>query len=399
MKRVKVLAITLAFTFVLLAFTAQPVAAASRYDSLRSYMNSRYDAVRGGYTIPGEGVTRVDPTYGAITIMKEVGTIYNRPAPVVIADVMGFMENIQWLSGDEDEEPRYGGFSDYLLGPVTNGGNYRGLVTWETLLDQNDIPGTEDFEINATASLLWINKTQTVSGGFGIYTGEEPDLLSTAYALMSIQLVHTMYPLENAWNWLHNETATVEWIESCKEGVAYKLHPDSDRVGVTATAAAVFAYKALDSQAAVPDTANIRAWLLERQILDYDLPEFIGGFEEGNGTAEPNLVSTYYALTALETLATLSNVNTTAAESFILNCQTQDGSFAIAPGFSTGKLRYSGYACEMLSMAEFDGAMSILSSSEDPYSLGGTGFEWRTFVIIGIVVVGVVLAVLAVRAD
>ena len=64
-----------------------------------------------------------------------------------------------------------------------------------------------------------------------------------------------------------------------------------------------------------------------------------------------------------------------------------------------GKLLYSGYACEMLSMAEFDGAMSILSSSEDPYSPGGTGFEWRTFVIIGIVVVGVVLAVLAVRAD
>ncbi len=399
MKRVKVLAITLAFTFVLLAFTAQPVAAASRYDSLRSYMNSRYDAVRGGYTIPGEGVTRVDPTYGAITIMREVGTIYNRPAPVVIADVMGFMENIQWLSGDQEEQERYGGFSDYLLGPVTNGGNYRGLVTWETLLDQNDIPGTEDYDINATANLVWIDKTQAVSGGFGKFTGEEPDLLSTAYALMSIQLIHTMYPLENAWNWLHNETATVEWIESCKEGVAYKLHPDSDRVGVTATAAAVFAYKALDSQAAVPDTANIRAWLLERQILDYQLPEFVGGFEEGNGTAEPNLLSTYYALTALETLATLSNVNTTAAESFILNCQTVDGSFAIAPGFSTGKLLYSGYACEMLSMAEFGGAMSILSSSEDPYSLGGTGFEWRTLVIIGIVVVGVVLAVLAVRAD
>ena len=265
-------------------------------------------------------------------------------------------------------------------------------------MDQNDIPGTEDYEINATASLLWINKTQTVSGGFGIYTGQEPDLLSTAYALMSIQLIHTMYPLENAWNWLHNETATVEWIESCKDGVAYKLNPESAGVGVTATAAAILAYKALDPLAAVPDTANIRAWLLERQILDYELPEFVGGFEEGNGTAEPNLLSTYYGLTALETLATLSSVNTTAVESFILNCQTPDGSFAIVPGFSTGRLLYSGYACEMLSMAEFDGAMDILSS-QDPYSPGGTGFEWRTYVIIGIVVVGIVLAVLAVRAD
>ena len=399
MKRVKVLAITLAFTFVLLAFTAQPVAAASRYDSLRSYMNSRYDAVRGGYTIPGEGVTRVDPTYGAITIMKEVGTIYNRPAPVTVPDVMGFMVGHQWGSGDEDEEPRYGGFSDYLLGPVTAGGNYRGLVTWEILMDQNDIPGTEDHEINATASLLWINKTQDVSGGFGIIADAEPDLLSTAYALMSIRLIDTMYPLENAWNWLHNETATVEWIESCKDGVAYKLHPNSDGVGVTATSAAVLAYKALDPLAAVPGTANIQAWLLARQVLDFELPEYVGGFEEGNGTAEPNLLSTYYALTALETLASLSTVNTTAVESFILNCQSQDGSFAIAPGFSTGKLLYSGYACEILSMAEFDGAMSILSSSQDPYSPGGTGFEWRLYVIIGIVLVGIVLAVLAVRAD
>jgi prenyltransferase beta subunit len=399
MKRVKVIAITLAFTFVLLAFTAQPVAAASRYDSLVSYVNSRYDAVRGGYSIPGEGVTRIDPTYGAITIMKEVGTIYNRPPPVIVVDVMDFMVKHQWSTGDEDEEPRFGGFMEYLLGPVTNGGNYRGLVTWETLMDQDDIPGTEDYSINATANLLWINKTQTTSGGFGFETGAEPDLLSTAYALMSIRIIDTMFPLENAWNWLANETATVEWIESCQNGNAYTLHPESDTVGVTATAAAVFAYKALNPGAGVPDAANIQTWLRSRQILDFDVPEFIGGFEEGNGTLEPNLVSTYYGLKALETLTTLSNINSTAAESFILNCQTPDGSFAIIPGFSTGKLLYSGYACEMLSMAVFDGAMSILSSSEDPNSPVASGFEWRTYVIIGIVLVAVVLAVLAVRAD
>jgi prenyltransferase beta subunit len=399
MKRVKVIAITLAFTFVLLAFTAQPVAAASRYDALMSYMNSRYDAVRGGYTIPGEGVTRIDPTYGAITIMDAVGIIHNRPPPVTITSIMDFIVTNQWSTGDEDEEPRFGGFSEYLLGPVTIGGNYRGLVTWNILMAQSDIPGTENYDINATANLLWINKTQTASGGFGIETGASPDLLSTAYALMSIRLIDTLYPLENAWDWLQNETATVEWIESCKSGVAYMLNPNSDTASVTATAAAVLAYRALDSGAAIPGAANIQTWLRSRQILDHEVPEFIGGFEEGNGTEEPNLLSTYYSLKALEALATLHTLNTTSAESFILNCQSTDGSFAIVPGFSTGKLIYSGYACEMLSMSEFDGALSILSSSEDPNSPGDTGFEWRTLVIVGIVVVALVLAILAVRAD
>ncbi|MBY8996586.1 MAG: hypothetical protein KGD60_02555 [Candidatus Thorarchaeota archaeon] len=399
MKRVKVIAIALAFTFVLLAFTAQPVAAASRYDSLMSYMNGRYDTVRGGYSIPGEGVTRVDPTYGAISIMNEVGTIDNRPPPISVTTVMNFIVTHQWFTGDEDEEPRFGGFSDYLLGPVTNGGNYRGLVTWEILMEQSDIPGTEDYSINATSNLLWINKTQTASGGFGIETGASPDLLSTAYALMSIRLIDTLYPLENAWNWLQNETATVEWIESCKNGVAYMLHPNSELAGVTATTAAVLAYRALDPFAAVPDSVNILSWLQSRQILDHERPEFIGGFEEGNGTLEPNLQSTYFGFKALETLTAFTTVNISAAESFILNCQSLDGSFAIAPGFSTGKLIYSGYACEILSMADFDGALSILSASEDPNSPGGTGFEWRTLVIVGIVVVALVLAVLAVRAD
>ena len=273
-------------------------------------------------------------------------------------------------------------------------------MTWQILIAQTGIPGTEDFQINATANLLWINKTQTASGGFGNEADADPDLLSTAYALMSIRLIDTMFPLENAWSWLQNETATVEWIESCKNGIAYMLDPNSDQPGVTATAAAVLAYKALDPVAAVPGTANIQTWLRSRQVLDNEEPELIGGFEEGNGTDDPNLLSTYYGLKAMEALVTLSNLNITAAESFILNCQSQDGSFALVPGLSSGKLIYSGYACEMLNMAEFeDGALSILSSSEDPNSPGGIGFDWRSMLVVGIIVVALVLAVLAVRAD
>ncbi|MFW9787940.1 MAG: prenyltransferase/squalene oxidase repeat-containing protein [Candidatus Thorarchaeota archaeon] len=404
MKRVKVVALALTFTFVLLAFTAQPVAAASRYDSLRSYMTSRYDAVRGGYSIPGEGVVRINPTYGAISIMNAVGTLDNRPAPVTIVDVMDFLVSHQMTSGEEDDPDnvRYGGLSDYLLGPVSNGINYRGLVLWHHLKDQSDIPGTGDYDINATANLLWINRTYTESGGYASTAeiaseGGDPDLLSTAYALASFRILDDLYPLENALDWIFNETATVDWIENCKVGGAYKLSPDSTLPSVTATYAAVLAYTALYPAITVPDSSNLHAWLLDRQVLDDDELEFIGGFEEGNGTEVPSLLSTYFALSAMNMLDTITTANSTAAEAFVLNCQTPEGSFANAPGYSTGSLLYSGYACQILDFL-FDGAMSSLSS-QDPFSPGDTGFEWRTYVIIGILVIVVVLAVLGVRAD
>jgi len=404
MKRVRVIAITFAFAFILLAFTAQPVAAASRLDSLTAYMNSRYDPVRGGYSIPDENVVRIDPTYGAVTIMNEIGSIQNRPPPITLTEVMNFIVTQQRLIGNEKTEPRYGGLSDYLAGPVTNGINYRGLVTWQILKAQSDIPNSEDYDINATANLVWINKTQTEAGGFGVSpealdADGEPDLLSTAYALASLRILDMLYPEEDTWDWLLNETATIEWIESCQEGNGYKLNPSDFLPSVTGTAAAVMAYHALDPLATIPDASNLRTWLVARQILDSEELKFIGGFEEGNGSEVTTLESTYFALSAIEILSGLSSVNITAAESFVLNCQTQDGTFANAPDFSTGRLIFSGYACEILSMTGFGGAYSILSSSEDPFSPGVTGFEWRIYVVIGIIVVVVVLAVLGVRAD
>lgn len=404
MKRVKIIAFTLAFTFVLLAFTAQPAAAATRYESLRSYMNSRYDAVRGGYTIPGEGIVRISPTYGAISIMNEVGTLTQRPPPVDITEVLEFSVEHQWTTGDEQTEVRYGGFMSYLLGPVTNEINYRGLVLWQLLKAQDNIPGSGDYDINATANLVWINKTQTESGGFTVSgeafeNGDDPDMLSTAYALASLRIIDTMYTLENAWGWLINETATVNWIESCKEGAGYKENPDSLLPSTVATAAAVIAYKALDPESQVPAASSIQSWLLERQITDYDEPEFIGGFEEGNDTADPNLLSTYFAITALDQLNAISTVNATAAESFVLNCQSADGSFARVPGFETGSLVMSAYACQILNLLDIGGARSILSGSIDPYSPEGALIDWRLLVVVGIVIVALVLAVFAVRLD
>jgi prenyltransferase beta subunit len=158
------------------------------------------------------------------------------------------------------------------------------------------------------------------------------------------------------------------------------------------------AYHALDPYSTIPNVANIITWLVNRQVLDGVEADLIGGFEEGNGTEASNLLSTYYAISALGILNTLPSINATAAETFILNCQTPEGSFANSPGYDTGELLYSGYACEILSKVNANGAMSSLSSV-DPFSLGVTGFEWRTYVIIGIIALVIVLAILGVRAD
>ena len=58
---------------------------------------------------------------------------------------------------------------------------------------------------------------------------------------------------------------------------------------------------------------------------------------------------------------------------------------------------YAGQACELLNI--LGDASSILSSSVDPYSPGGIVLDWRVFVVIGIVVVALIVAIVAVRMD
>ena len=401
MKKVKVVAIALAFTLVLVASATQPVAAASRYESLTSYMTDRYDTVRGGYNLPFDGVARVNPTYAAFSIMSEVGALAQRPPPISVPLALAFVENHQWIHGDENEEVSFGGFSDYLLGPTSSEVNYDGLLLWSILKDpsMNDIPDISDYDINATANAFWINKTVSVDGVYGNVQGADPELISTFQALTSFRILDDLYPLDNAWDTYVNETAVLAWIDSCRDGDSYKLSPDSSRTSVSATAAAILAYEAIDPISSVPGQSNVQSWLLDRQVLEHDGPEFVGGFEEGNSTDEPNILSTYYALSALDSLNALTNINETAAQSFILNCQAADGSLGNIPGFEEGSLLYASYVVQMLNMEPFDGALIILSSSVDPGSIGVSAFDWRVIVVIGIVVVAAVLALYTLRMD
>ncbi|MFW9770238.1 MAG: hypothetical protein ACFFEM_15585 [Candidatus Thorarchaeota archaeon] len=399
MKKVKFVAIALAFTLVLVASTAQPVAAASRYDILSSYMTNHYDTVRGGYFLPFDGVTRINPTYGALSIMNEFGSLSQRPPPIAITDVLDFVEDHQFLSNEDDTN--YGGFSNYLLADVVGDVNFNGLLLWEMLKDPrfNDIPGVNDYDINATASALWINSTLSGDGGYGFIPGADAELISTFRAVVSFRIIEDIYPLEHIWDTYVNETAVLAWIETCRDGGYYKLSPDSSGSSVTATAAAVLAYEAIDPLSSVPSASSVQNWLRERQILDYPYPEYIGGFEEGNATDAPNLVSTFYAMSALETMNAISGVNISALENFVIKCQALDGSWANSPGFSEGSLLYAGYACQILNMDSPGRALSLLSSLPDPNEGGPATYDWRIIVVIGIVLVAAVVAFYALRMD
>lgn len=397
MKRVRV--VTLAFALVILAaaFTVQPVAAASRYDSLRSYMNDRWDPVRGGFNIAEDEVVRVDETYGAIVVYDELGTLANRPPPVDIASVMNFTTRYQFLTGDEDA-PRYGGFMEFLLGPVTAERTHFGMVLWETLLGEEGIPGTDQFEINETAVLVWLNKTQTESGGFGSEPDFPPDIVSTYHALATFEVLYGIYGDDlDPWSWFWNETATLEFIDSCRHGSGFKLSPISDREGVTATSAALLALDILDELQTYPDLDQMKNWILDRQVTQAPEPEFVGGFEETNSTEDPNLKTTYWAMKTLSLLEGTEELNQSIAQSFILNCQSNDGAWGNIPGQETGDLVFASYAVESLNY--LGNARNILASAVYPGSGGGFGFDWRVGIIVGILGAALVLAILSVRMD
>jgi prenyltransferase beta subunit len=221
--------------------------------------------------------------------------------------------------------------------------------------------------------------------------------VSTYQALFILDYLDTYNPSLNAWDVLNNETATLEWINSCRSGDGFKLSPESDSIGVVSTAAGIMALDLLPSVTTVSGLQAATNWVLARQVIDEELGLFSGGFEEGINTGDPNFESTYYAIKLLEFSGGLVSVNETEVVDFILNCQTEDGSFGFIPEATTGNLVYAGQACELLSL--FGNAASILANSEDPYSVGGIAIDWRYLVVAGILIVALVLAIFSVRRD
>ncbi|MFW9961568.1 MAG: prenyltransferase/squalene oxidase repeat-containing protein [Candidatus Thorarchaeota archaeon] len=400
MKRVKVFTIAIAFVLVLIAASAQPVAAASRSDTLNSYITSRYDALRGGYSPPSDSVVRVDATYGAILALDELGNLNYRPPPINLTKALESLTVRQWLTNNPNndlDKKRYGGFSEYLVGPVTMEMTFMGMVLHQLLKAQSDYPGINAENMNATAVLVYLNRTQSTVGGFSSRPGDNPDILSTYQALAIFQMLDDFDDTLNAWDWLANETATIEWINSCREDNVFKLSPTSYTTSLTATAAGIMALGILQEVLTIPGLQAANDWILERQMLTADSPVYLGGFEEGNGTEDANFATTYYALKVLKLTGAISAVNVSAAIDFILRCQAADGSWGNIPGMEEGSLVYSGQACELLNI--LSNAGTILASTEDPNSPGGIVLDWRVFVVGGILLVALVLAIVSVRTD
>ena len=399
MKRAKVVAFAFVFMLVLLAASAQNVAAASRSDTLRSYINGRYDAERGGYSPPSDSVVRVSSTYGAILALNELGLLNNRPPPINLTKALNSLVLRQWdTNGDNAlDRARYGGFSEYLAGPVTMDMTYMGIILLNMLKEQSDYPGITKLDINSEAVLVFVNKTQTDSGGFSSVPEKDPDIISTYQALYIINFLDTYDTDLNAWTWLRNETATLDWINSCRTGVAYKVSPEDSLPSVSASAAAVMALGLLPSVSSVPGLQDTENWILARQVMHADESDYSGGFEEGEGTGDPNFVSTYYALKVLDHAGAISLANSTAAISFILNCQTEDGSWGFIPDATSGNLVFAGQACELLNI--LGNAANILGSAPNPFASSGVVIDWRTIVIVGILFVALIIALVALRID
>ncbi|MFX0056134.1 MAG: prenyltransferase/squalene oxidase repeat-containing protein [Promethearchaeota archaeon] len=398
MRSVKIAAITIAIALVVVTLVAQPVSAnpTTRRQSLRAYIDENYDATEGGYTIPGKEASYVYATFGAISIFDDWDLLGVRPPVLDFIRVKNFTEKLHWILVSETSD-RYGAFGEYIAGPVTQKNSFDAINLFD-LLSQNvlgDIPGINSIELNGTAALMWINQTHTEEGGFSNEVGNSPDLISTFRALNSMEIA-LQTDEDDTWEkWLWNSTDTVDWILSCMDGDAFKLSPDSEIPGVTATAAGVLALTILGET--IPNRQGIIDWILQRQVISTSYNEFIGGFEEGLLTNDTNLASTYWALRTLDLLGSLASVDADLASRFIIDCQAVDGSFALVPGAETGSMYFSSYAVKSLSYlgAQYED----LLLEEDPNNPPPPLIDWRWGLIIGIIVVAAVGGLYALRLD
>ncbi len=330
MKKVQIACMAVILALVAVTFISTPVSAATtRWDSLNAFIEESHEDVEGVYTIPDAEAARLLPTYGAITIFHEREVLDDRPPVIDLVMARNFTRKLQWKSGGEDYD-RYGGFSSSIAGPVNMENSYYGVKLWLLLEGNDDVPGFSDLDdINATAALVFINKTQTASGGFGSFEGSSPDLVSTFQALYILDAMTEMSG-ESMATWLRNETATIEFILSCREDNGFKLSPTSSIASVTATAAGLMALVRLSELSQIPteEQQDIRNWILSLQDTDAS-DGFVGGFQESVLTNDTNLMSTYHALEAIGVLGGMASLNASAVAQFIADCQANNGGWGI----------------------------------------------------------------------
>ncbi len=401
MKNIKAAGAIIAVALLVMTFTAQPVAAASRYDSLFAFINESYDSVEGGYAYYGEATSRSDASFAAAGILTEWGILDDRPPIINITKLKQLTYKLHWRTGGEDAD-KYGGFSNYIAGPVTQ----RTTFDVINILDILDNPEHQDvirindpsIQVNFTAVLVWLNKTQTTSGGFGSEPKKPADMISTFYALTSMRYaLDALDDADETWDkWLMNRTATIEFILNARDGDAFKLAPTSYVTSVTATAAAVLALNVLEETSQLGGLQPIVNWVTEKQTTTSD-NELAGGFEEGILTNDTNLITTYWALVLLDTVNALAGVDEDSAARFIVNCQAENGGFALVPDATEGLL-YTAYEA-VRSLSILGEEYRNLIHEGDPSNPNPVLIDWRLAVVLGIILVAAVLSIIALRYD
>jgi len=401
MKKVQVAGVLIVLALVTVSVYMTPVSAnpGTRWDSLYAHITENYDTTEGAYTPADADAPQLYPTWGAATVLDDRGFFDARPPSVDLVKLLNFTRKLQWKSGGEDFE-RYGGWSLFIAGPVSIRNSYHGIQLWNMIAEQQDVPNlpaTEE-EFNATAALIYANKTQTESGGFGNAEGSSPDIMSTYYALFVMDAM-TEKLGTSIDDWLWNRTKTLDWILSCMDGDAFKLSPSSSISGVTPTAGALLALDILGELEAVANQGAIGNWIIERQVLNEEYQEFSGGFEEGYMTNDTNLVSTYWALETLQLLGRVGESEINQVADFIFNCQTDDGTWGNVPGMSSGSLYRTGLAFKALNIIDDDGTIMNRIYLEDPNNPSPPLIDWRILFVVVFFIGALIVGLLALRLD
>jgi prenyltransferase beta subunit len=110
---------------------------------------------------------------------------------------------------------------------------------------------------------------------------------------------------------------------------------------------------------------------------------------------DTNVASTYWALEVLDLFVRTESVDDSLAARFILDSQAVDGTWGLVPGIEEGRLYYAFSAVKSLSLL---GQLDMLYE-EDPNSPPPPLFDWKTALIIGIIVVAAVVGFFSIRMD
>ncbi len=402
MNRTKMACTILALSLILVTVAPQPVMAnpGSRLDSLLAFLNTRYNKdSQHGYSYTGTIVSRIEPTYSAIYTLDTLGQLSIRPPIINLLATKNFTFNLQWDTVEENDT-RYGGFGSFIAGTPDITTTYTAMRAWQILSKHGDIPNIGNIQINATALLIYVNRTHTSSGGFARQPrSTSADMMSTYMALWLLKYGVQLLPDTSQWKdmdlWLPDPSNTTAWILSCRRDGAFMLNPNSKVPGVSPTGAALMALDLLDALNSVPDLQATRNWIISRQVKTTTCGEFIGGFTESVGTNDTNLVSTYYALLGLDTLDALSNIDSDIAIRFILDCQAADGSWGTVPDTAVGSIANIGMAIKCLSLLSND--INALLLEEDPNSQSPSLIDWRLAAIVIIGLSSLVVALVSVK--